>query len=291
MIQYNPKEWFSFIFRFHRADTFRRLLPMMGCIAAYCVAVEYLEVGYLHLSDTSRIRHLSVVHTLLGFALSMLLVFRTNTAYERWWEGRRLWGSLVNASRNLALKLQVLVPSAADRVELGGLLAFYALAVKHHLRGQPPPPGWLLPGGMAPDPARHVPNQVAAAVFRRLVELGLPGDRLLLLNSDLQVLTDVCGGCERIRNTPIPFSYSAFLKKFIFIYVMTLPVSYSVSLDWMVIPVVVLIFYALASLELIAEEIENPFGTDPNDLPLDDLCQVIGRSTAELLGSRPSPPG
>jgi putative membrane protein len=99
MIEYNPKTWFAFIFQFHRADTFRRLLPMMLCIAVYCGAVEYLEIGYLHLTDTSKVKHVSLVHTLLGFALSMLLVFRTNTAYERWWEARKLWGSLVNSSR------------------------------------------------------------------------------------------------------------------------------------------------------------------------------------------------
>jgi putative membrane protein len=104
------------------------------------------------------------------------------------------------------------------------------------------------------------------------------------VNPEVRNYSEVCGACERIRNTPIPFSYSVFLKKFIFIYVMTMPVSYSVTLDWLVIPVVVLVFYALASLELIAEEIENPFGTDPNDLPLESICETIRKSVTEILG-------
>jgi CO/xanthine dehydrogenase Mo-binding subunit len=108
-------------------------------------------------------------------------------------------------------------------------------------------------------------------------------EHLLGLQSEMVAYTDAAGACERIRKSPIPFSYSVFLKKFIFIYVMTMPVSYSVTLDWLVIPVVVLVFYALASLELIAEEIENPFGTDPNDLPLESICETIRKSVTEIL--------
>lgn len=286
MIEYNPKAWFTFIFQFHRADTFRRLLPMMLAIAAYCGLVEYLEVGYLHLGDSSPIRHVSIVHTLLGLALSMLLVFRTNTAYDRWWEARKLWGSLVNSSRNLALHFHALVPNPEDRHALRLLLNAFPIALRDHLRATPPDQRTQLQLPFQPDPQAHLPAQVAGACLQRLLHAGLPADRLLLLNPDLRNLMEVCGACERIRNTPIPFSYSVFLKKFIFIYVMTMPISYSITLDWLVIPVVVLVFYALASLELIAEEIENPFGTDPNDLPLESIGEGIRRSVDEILAPR-----
>jgi putative membrane protein len=106
---------------------------------------------------------------------------------------------------------------------------------------------------------------------------------MLYLNNELQNFTDVVGACERIKKTPIPFSYSVFIKKFIFFYVMTLPIGYIFALKWLVIPVVVLIFYALASLELIAEEIENPFGTDANDLPAEEICNTIKKSVQEIL--------
>ena len=111
MISYNPKEWFTFIFRFHKADTFRKLLPLMAGIGFYSAVIAYLELEYWQLSVDSRLRNLPVMHNLLGFAISMLLVFRTNTAYDRWWEGRKLWGSLVNNSRNFALKLSAFLAS------------------------------------------------------------------------------------------------------------------------------------------------------------------------------------
>ena len=284
MIEYNPKAWFTFIFQFHRADTFRRLFPMMLCIAAYCGLVEYVEVQYFHLTDASRIRNVSIVHTLLGLALSMLLVFRTNTAYDRWWEARKLWGSLVNSSRSLSIQIAALIPDGADRTFLRDAIASFPAALKDHLRALPPEQRQPLPAGLMTNAQGHVPSQIASAILTRLMKAGLSPDLLLLVNSEIRNYSEVCGACERIRNTPIPFSYSVFLKKFIFIYVMTMPVSYSVTLDWLVIPVVVLVFYALASLELIAEEIENPFGTDPNDLPLESICETIRKSVTEILG-------
>ena len=104
MITYNPKDWWKLIFAFHRSDSFRMLLPGMVAVGIYTAAVAYLETQLFHVT----FRNTTVVHSLIGFVLSMLLIFRTNTAYERWWEGRKLWGSLVNNSRNLALKLQAL---------------------------------------------------------------------------------------------------------------------------------------------------------------------------------------
>ena len=96
-------------------------------------------------------------------------------------------------------------------------------------------------------------------------------------------MTDVCGACERIKNTPIPYSYSAFLKKFIFFYVITLPLGYVFNLSYWVIPVVVFVFYVLASLEIIAEEIEDPFGKDTNDLPMQRMTDNIRKNVAEIL--------
>jgi putative membrane protein len=111
----------------------------------------------------------------------------------------------------------------------------------------------------------------------------ITGEQLIILNNELQSLTDICGACERIKNTPIPYSYSAFIKKFIFIYVLTLPFAYVFILGYYVIPVVVFIFYVLASLELIAEEIEDPFGGDANDLPTKKIASNIKKHIEELL--------
>ena len=115
MIQYNPKDWITFIFRFHKSDTFRQLLPMMIFIGLYTYVVGYLEMEYWKLSENSFVKNITIMHNLLGFVISLLLVFRTNTAYDRWWEGRKLWGELVNNSRNLALKLSVMLKDEHDR--------------------------------------------------------------------------------------------------------------------------------------------------------------------------------
>jgi putative membrane protein len=137
------------------------------------------------------------------------------------------------------------------------------------------------------DHKKHVPNQVALLMYRHVQllyqEKALTGEQLLFINAELQSFTDVCGACERIKNTPIPFSYSIFLKKFIFFYIMTLPFGYVFQLGYYIIPVVAFIFYVLASLELIAEEIEDPFSGDQNDVPTGLIAQNIHRNVAELI--------
>ena len=111
----------------------------------------------------------------------------------------------------------------------------------------------------------------------------ISGEQLLLINPELTSFTDICGACERIKNTPIPYSYSAFIKKFFFIYIMTLPFGYVFTLGYWVVPVVAIVFYVLGSLELIAEEIEDPFGKDSNDLPMEKLAANIRKHVAEIL--------
>lgn len=290
MIQYNPKEWFTFIFKLHKADTFRQLAPLMFFIGVYCAVVGYIEIRFLELSENSYVKNVSLLHTLLGVALSMLLVFRTNTAYERWWEGRKLWGSLVNSSRNLSMKLNAMLLNENDKKFFRTMIPNYAFAMKNHLRSLFLKSEFLDADTFSVnniDEHKHVPNQIALAIFQRVDAISRRGEisheQMLYLNSELQNFTDVVGACERIKKTPIPFSYSVFIKKFIFFYIMTLPIGYVFALKWLVIPVVILIFYALASLELIAEEIENPFGLDPNDLPADEICQTIKKSVEDIL--------
>jgi putative membrane protein len=290
MIAYNPKDWFVFIFRFPKADTFRKLLPLMLGIVIYSFLVAYIEVEVLKLSQNSYAKNINIIHSLLGVLISMLLVFRTNTAYDRWWEGRKLWGSLVNNSRNLALKLAPMLEAEADRSFFRQAIPNYAIALRDHLRRENTRIELFdvdLNKHIKPDLSKHLPNQVAATVHHKIHDLHkngqISGEQLLFLNPELMSFTDICGACERIRNTPIPYSYSIFLKKFIFFYVMTLPVSYVFSLGYYVVPIVTFIFYAMASLELIAEEIEEPFGHDANDLPLSRLCEKIQEHVAEII--------
>ena len=230
MISYNPKEWFTFIFRLHKADTFRKLFPLMVGIAAYSAFVAYLEIEYWRLSDNSHIRNIPVMHNLLGFAISMLLVFRTNTAYDRWWEGRKLWGSLVNNSRNLAMKLASFIPAdgTVDRKFFSKIIPAYASSLHNHLHSEQTrielfdrhdDDGEHNRLINRIDHNKHVPNQLATLMFQHVQEMykekRISGEQLIILNTELASFTDICGACERIKNTPIPFSYSVFIKKFV----------------------------------------------------------------------------
>lgn len=138
MVQYNPKDWLIFIFRFHESDTFRQLIPMMILIGCYAGGIAYLELAYWQLSDESHVKNIPLMHTTVGFVLSLLLAYRTNTAYERWWEGRKLWGALVNNSRNLALKLAVLCVEQSDRDFFKGAIPAYASILSTHLLNEKP---------------------------------------------------------------------------------------------------------------------------------------------------------
>lgn len=289
MIDYNPKVWFTFIFRFHKADTVRKLFPMFIALSAYSAVIAFLELELLRLSPNSDLKQITLIHSLLGFVISLLLVFRTNTAYDRWWEGRRQWGALVNNSRNLAIKLGAILPvsNTASREFFRLMIPNYAYSLKNHLRNNYLADELQGVPGMQLEVGKHVPNQIAGLILAHVHELyrqgQFTGEQLLTINQELQSFTDICGACERIKNTPIPFSYSVFIKKFIFFFVMTLPLGYVFTLHYLIIPVVVFIFYVLASLELIAEEIEDPFGLDANDLPTDTISANIRKHVAEIL--------
>jgi len=221
------------------------------------------------------------------------MVFRTNTAYDRWWEGRKLWGSLLNNSRNLAIKLNSLL--AADdkntKAFFAELIPRFALELRNHLQDagarysldqfeHPEIPNF--------DRYRHMPEQVVGSMMERLIQLQrdkqLTAEEMLFINPELISFMDICGACERIKNTPIPFSYSSFIKKFVLMYTLALPLGYSLSLGYFIVPVVAFVFYALASLELIAEEIEEPFGNDENDLPMERIIQTIKKNVNAILG-------
>ncbi|MCX2492031.1 bestrophin family ion channel [Pedobacter sp. PF22-3] len=286
MINYNPKDWSTFIFHIDKSDTFRKLWPLMLGVAVFSGLVAYAELNYFQLSKTSNVTNIGMMHSLLGFVLSLLLVFRTNTAYDRWWEGRKLLGSLTNVSRNLALKIKALKLTDEDVRFFEYGIPKYAFALKEHLRekmyfGK----NSLL---IEVEEGKHVPNQIAGSLTNRfygLLEKGsISQEQFIVLSVDFNQFTDICGACERIKNTPIPFSYSAFIKKFIFVYVITLPFGWVFSLGYFVVPIVPFILYVLASLELIAEEIENPFGYDANDLPVDQICINIEKHVGEILG-------
>ncbi|WP_026764664.1 MULTISPECIES: bestrophin family protein [Sediminibacterium] len=292
MISYNPKEWIQSIFRFHKTDTLRQLFPLILGIGVFSWAIVFFEANYLRLSSSLYAKNITMMHSLLGFAISMLLVFRTNTAYDRWWEGRKLWGSLVNNSRNLALKINCLLPSddEKNRSFFKKIIPLFAHELKNHLQNEKT----RLALDAAPHPeisgfdsSKHIPNQIVALLYNKVHLLKrdqqISDFDVLFITQELQSFMDICGACERIKNTPIPYSYSAFIKKFIFLYIITLPLGFALSLGYITIPATIFISYVLASLELIAEEIEDPFGNDDNDLPMDRIAENINKNIQDIL--------
>ena len=286
MVTYNPKDWFTLIIQFHKSDTFRRLFWSLVSIGLYAAAIVYFEVNFIHLNT----KNPTVMHSILGFVLSMLLVFRTNSAYDRWWEGRKIWGSVVNNSRNLSLKLSVILIHEKDKQEIKHLITNYIFCFINHLRGKYiqeefTPTDTITISTFAD--ANHKPNLIAKELYAKMNSLyknkELSGDQLIIINEELKSFTDNCGACERIKNTPIPYSYNIFLKKMIFLYCMSLPIFFGSEFGYTTVAITIIVLYVFASIELIAEEIEDPFGEDDNDLPLDDICGRIKTNLNEIL--------
>lgn len=291
---YNPKDWILVILRSHHSQVFRQMNQMLIFISILSAVIVYLLHDYLHLADSHQLKNSVVIQSLLGFAISILLVFRTNTAYDRWWEGRKLWGSLVNNSRNLAIKLNAILKdnskdNSKDKLFFNRIIPIYAKTLMHHLMAEKT--RLMLDEIEHPelsiDTTKHIPNQIAKLLYEKVYQLAKEGkftqDDIRLVNYELTAFTDVCGACERIKNTPIPYSYSAFIKKIVFFYVLSLPIGLTFSLGYYCIPIIALVFYVMVGLELIAEEIEDPFGGDENDLPMGRICSNIEKHVNEIL--------
>jgi ion channel-forming bestrophin family protein len=288
MITYNPKDWFTLIFQFHRSDTFRILIPTMCLLGLFTAGVCYVE----SLHDWGEIPPLTVFHQISGFIISLVLVFRINSAYDRWWEGRKLWGSLVNNCRNLAIRMNAVLPEEKknERQILTQLLGNFPFALKEHLREAKSTSDLQFNDELSEQDlaaARHRPNLIAARLTSYCMKLCEAHRRsendYLVIAENLGSFTDIAGACERIRSTPIPYSYSIFIKKIIFLYIITMPFAFGLTIGYLSVPVVLIMFYAFASLELISEEIEDPFGTDSNDLPTDEISARIRANITEIL--------
>lgn len=294
MIDYNPKNWFSLLTHAYSKQVMRTLTPSLAVLGVFSLLCCYLMITVFELHEAEFKPTISM-HSLLGIVLGLFLVFRTNSAYDRWWEGRKLWGGIVNSTRNFALKIGSCVTDPEDRRWFAMMIPNFVVSVKESLRK-----GVHMKELEFPDEAthqeieasKHRPNIISALMYRRVNELyvqnKITGDHLINLDKEQKDLIDLMGACERIKNTPIPYSYSMYIKKFIFIYIVTLPFAFVTLSGYMTVPIVMIISYVILSVELIAEEIEEPFGRDINDLPTDELSVKIRDNVREILGIRNS---
>ncbi len=288
MIIYNSKDWGKALSHFHTSYTIRVLLRRILLVGLYGAVITVIDLNFFDFQVNIE----GTFFSLMGILLSLLLVFRTNTAYDRYWEGRQQWGMLVNHSRNLAVMLDALIPDGdiANRQYFARMISNFTTVLKGHLRT-----GVDFSELEATDDCtqanlqryQHLPSRVSALLLRRIEEMYrmrlISGEDILNIKPHHQALLDITGACERIRKTPIPFSYSFFIKLFITTYLIVFPFIITESYHYYAIPALMLASYALMGVEMIADEIEEPFGLDCNDLPLTLMARNIRRNVHEIL--------
>ncbi len=309
MIVPKKSSWIRTVFRV-RGSTLTKTWPRLLSVFVVAVAVQYIH-------DTTHYLHSNLTltpFTLIGLALGIFLGFRNNTSYDRFWEGRKLWGRIVNASRTFTRQLMTLVGVAeaaslsylstgkgeADEEvrsfhsKVTHLLVAYVHSLRQHLRSQDRIEEYQahLPAGLA-EQLKTESNRPIAILHRIGSELRGAYDRgwvhamhLATLEGSLTELAGVQGGCERIRATPIPFSYNILLHRIVFVYCFTLPFGL-IDLEGLgrYTPIVtLLVSYAFFGLDAVGDEIEDPFGEDDNDLPLSAITTMIETNIRQRLG-------
>jgi ion channel-forming bestrophin family protein len=276
-------------------ESIRRLFPPLRVGRKLWTAMAVLVVYGLVVSAIISIEHLPDIEwgaestVLNGLVLSFLIAFRNNHAYDRWWEARKLWGQLTNVSRNFCLKIQTLDNVAArDREAVAQLIITFDQELTSHLRR---------PYGSDEDQRRamqgedldHEPLRVAGRIYELIAlwhRQGLiDGWALLWLDGEIRSLMDICGACERIRNTPLSASYRALLRHGIAIYLAVAPFYLIEDTGIAGFPMFILAAYFLLGIELVAEEIEEPFGAGGDNLPLDRYCSNIERSVRKIIAT------
>jgi len=235
--------------------------------------------------------------TLFGFVLALFLGFRNNVSYDRFWEGRKLWGALLNDTRSLARQAMTLPDITVDKkltTNFVQLLISFTYALKHQLRGT--------------DAHTDLKNRLNEAQFNSVATARYKPVMLMKLmaewiktakrngeidsiqqarfDENLDKLSDIVGGCERIVSTPIPYSYRVLLHRTVYSYCFLLPFGLVDSLQWLTPLIVVFIAYTFVAFEAIADEIEQPFGTEANDLALNSMCLMIETTLLELAGEK-----
>ncbi|MDX2266934.1 MAG: bestrophin family ion channel [Bryobacter sp.] len=287
MIQYDPHKWLDHFFDV-RGSLVKEISGRLLAAVVWSVAVVWVDGRWMDLGISS------LIHQLVGFALGLLLVFRTNASYDRFWEGRKLWGGMVNECRNLVRLALVHFEGDRDRdllLRLTRLTALFPYSAMHQLRGTQARYEKAESDHEDFDrllKAQHAPLAVATemtTVLRRAHERGAFGEMVLnSLDQNVQLLMGYVGGCERIRKTPLPFAYVVHLRRALFVYCFTLPFALVNTFWWGTVLDVLVVSYVFFGIEEIGVEIEGPFGTDDNDLPLEDICVTIEHNVLSLVG-------
>lgn len=291
MIDYDPHSWLD-----HFLDLKGSMVrEITGRVLACVVWTIAVVVFHYHVRPVSIP---STAHSLVGVALGLLLVFRTNSSYDRFWEGRKMWGGIVNETRNLARASKAVLGGAPElHSQIVRWTVAFAYASMHQLRGACSlgSASGLLPAEAAESVQRsqHAPLAVAYQISAKLAEarrLGYISDYVqMTLDQNVHLLMDYEGACERIHKTPLPFAYVVHLRRALVLYCFSLPFALLESFGWASIWCVLFVAYTFFGIEEIGVEIEDPFGRDDNDLPLEGICATIESNLMALV--EPAPAG
>jgi putative membrane protein len=284
MIDYDPKAWWRILLTV-RGSVLPALVPRLLLVTAASVAAVLL-----HRAEGVRLPPLA--HTLVGVALGLLLVFRTNSSYDRWWEGRRLLGALTNRCRDLARQASAFL-AEDDRREIARLIHVMMVLVSQHLRRERELAalGELVTSDERArlEPWACRPALAAAWIGARLAASARAGrlseQRLQLMDANVTAFVDAWGGAERILKTPVPFAYAQHIKSLLVLFCLTAPFAMADAMGWATPAAAALLAFGLFGIDEIGVEIEDPFGRDANDLPVDAVVETIARDTAALAGA------
>jgi len=289
VIEYERKNWWGTVLAF-RGTVLPRVLGRVGSLTlftlALCLVDDFLTQRYqLSLPVLDQLGH-----TVLGVALGMLIVFRTGSSNNRYWDGRSFWGALINGSRNLARLGSVYAPPSEH---LANLITAYAISVRETLRGHRAfqslekliPPVLVQQMTTANNPPTIVAAAISDWINQAFVDGRIDSQQAMSMEHVLNTMVDSQGGCERIQRTPLPFVYAALIKQILLVYLVTLPFVLVAKTGFAAPLVVAVVAFGMLGIEEAGIEIESTFGTDPNSLPLEQLCTTIARDTATLCGS------
>ncbi|ALI99585.1 bestrophin family protein [Rufibacter tibetensis] len=290
MIIRQRENWFKMLFVW-KGSVLPAILPRLGLLLLISIGVVFVQ-GRLF---EYKIPLNPAAFTLLGVALAIFLGFRNNASYERFWEGRKLWGSLLIDTRSLtrqALTMTGLPANSPEVLSFVRLLIAFTYALKHQLRQSDPFLDFqrLLPHELVQklEKARFKPILLLKEMGV-WVQAGKEAGRIdsitqAAIDHNLNQLSGIVGGCERIVSTPIPYTYNVLLHRTVYLYCFLLPFGLVDSIGWMTPIMVVFVGYTFMALESIVTEIEEPFGTEPNDLALNAISQTIEASLLEMAG-------
>ena len=272
--------WVHHLFLFYKEKVFRKLFPIMLVIIVYAITIAYFF-------ESATRYNLGQFHLIFSFILTIVISFRVNTSYARWWEGRVLWGAIVNNCRNLGLKFDVFV-GLHYYPEFYALLSKLPLIIKASLRKEDALIRRELATLNMDDNASE--KNAVLLITKRLYQMinqlrdenKIRFEQYLVLDTHLVNLIDMVGGCERIANTHVPPAFAFFVKQALLFYTMMFPFGWADTFGFLIIPMMVMIVYILLGLEILSEELEDPFGKDDNDLPLDTISKTIAANIKQI---------